>query len=468
MDQPPKPILDRLPALPPRPSSRSNLPSPVREEAAKKRLTARLEAMKAAQLEPPSVDPRTAAVAALMVSNFVSEETIRRQFIPLVGAKLFDVNALEDLPVAARFVLRILPKLGPELDEREVLPTASLVTTVRAIKEEMLRVASRHLGDIDDVHGRLVTVRLGETPAEHVYDLRMLADVWRAYGETLATEAGAAYRPEAEREARELATHLEMALLGPLSAEDEEWRSYLHRALAMLGPLYGEVCRAGRFIFYAERPESRFPSLVSVARVRRRLKRESNRRGESLPPPSGPSSRPPPTSIPPPEVSLVEISDSDESALAEAVSSVSTLRTPEPDTARSPSLNPLEEVSLDFSSLAGAGEDADADFATPDLDLEVTYASESNFYADVAGKKLGLFVATYVVKQPGTPIAVRLTLPQLDEPVHLKGTVRWVREFSPSIEAPPGMGVELAKLPPQAKRAVEAFVKVRPPLLHDE
>jgi len=287
MDQTPK-LLDRLPRLPPRPSSKTNLPAQgskakdgkekEKEEAAKKRLTARLEAMSTESLEPPAVDPRTAAVAGLMVANFIGDDAVRRCFLPLASAKLFDLNALDDLPVAARFVLRILPKLGPELDQRDALPKATLLGQIKLIKEEMLRTAERHLLDTDEAHGRLVSIRMGMSAADDVYDLRMLADLWRDYGDTLTSEARAAFRPDAEREARELANHLERALLGPLSEEDVEWRSYLYRALAMLVPLYDEVCRAGRFLFHDNKPEARFPSLASVARVRRRLRRETTRR----------------------------------------------------------------------------------------------------------------------------------------------------------------------------------------------
>jgi hypothetical protein len=486
MDPPPK-LLDRLPQLPPRPSSKSNLASPVRDEAARKRLTARLEAMSSDALEPPAVDPRTAAVAALMVANFVGDELARRRFIPLVGAKLFDVNALEDLPVAARFVLRILPKLGAELDQRDMFPKPSLLAQVKSTKEEMLRLVERHLGDTDEAHGRIVTIRLGDGSADDVHDLRMLADLWRDYAETLEVEAGAGYRRDAEREARELATHLELALLGPLSEEDEEWRSYLHRALAMLVPLYEEVCRAGRFLFHHEKPEARFPTLASVARVRRRLKRETSRRAESQPAvPVAHPSRPAGNKSIPPEISLADVSDNDEEALADAMSSVA----PGPPSAPPPAaeiprpppppreaqldqgevlnFDPLDVVRLDFSPTASAGEDADANMDTADLDLELTYASESNFYSDVIGHSIGLFVATFVVKQPGTPIGVRLSLPQLDEPIFVSGTVHWVREFSPSIEAPPGMGVALKPLSAAHKRAVEAFMKMRAPILHDD
>jgi hypothetical protein len=510
MTQPPKPLLDRLPAIPPRPSSKTNIPQQAtqgKEEAARKRLTAKLDAMSTDELAPPAVDPRTAAVSALMVANFVGEEETRKRFMPLVGAKLFDSSALEDLPVAARFVLRILPKLGADLDARGIAAPEALLADARAMKESLARLAERHLADLDDAHGRLVTIRLGDSAADTVYDLRMLADLCRDHAETLAAEAGTAYRGESESEARALAQKLEDALLGPQSTEDAEWRAYLLRALAMLVPIYEEVCRAGRFLFHHEKPEARFPTLASVARVRRRLKRESLRRVESSPHlPAARSSRPASKSIPP-EVSLVEVSFEEEQALAGVLASATPPPfaapvvpspivsispenlvsappdamppAPPPSAPKPPpapmaraaavpaNLDLIEAVTLDFGA-PSAAEDADLNLDTADLDLEVTYVSESNFYADLAGNDLGLFVATYVVKPPGTPLAVRLTVPQLDEPILVSGTVRWVREFSPSIEAPPGMGVALRPVAVNARRAIDAFMKVRAPILHDE
>ena len=548
MNQPPKPLLDRLPAIPPRPASKPNVPQQGKEEAARKRLTAKLDAMSADELAPPAVDPRTAAVAALMVANFVGEDEIRKRFTPLVGAKLFDPAALEDLPVAARFVLRILPKLGPDLDQRTVTIPEGLLSQARTMKDTLVRLAERNLAELDDAHGRHVTIRLGDGPADTVYDLRMLADLCRDHAEILQ-ESGGAYKGEFEREARHLAQRLEDALFGKQTEEDAEWRAYLLRALAMLVPIYEEVCRAGRFLFHHEKPEARFPTLASVARVRRRLKRESARRIESsshIPVARGVQ----PKSVPP-EVSLVEVSTEGENALAVALvthptpppmsavvtspivtvgakgvvpasrqkapqappidsSSLASFTPtlapgarpqsePPPEVyapalappvsappsgafelheeyvpALAPAMSPpagaldlLEAVTLDFSAPI-AGEDADSNLDTADLDLEVTYASESNFYADLAGTDLGLFVATFVVKAVGTPLAIRLTVPQLDEPVRVTGTVRWVREFSPSIEAPPGMGVALSSVSGRTRNAIDAFMQVRPPLLHDD
>ena len=39
------------------------------------------------------------------------------------------------------------------------------------------RIAERYLRDIDEAHGRIVTIRLGEGSADDVHDLRMLADL---------------------------------------------------------------------------------------------------------------------------------------------------------------------------------------------------------------------------------------------------------------------------------------------------
>jgi hypothetical protein len=488
MDQPPKPLLDRLPAVPPRPSSKTNV-SKVgagagKEEAARKRLTVKLEAMGADELDAPAVDPRTAAVASLMVANFVADEEVRKRFAPLVGAKVFDANALEDLPVAARFVLRILPKLGPDLDQRGTTAPPELLSAARAQRERLMRVVERQLADIDDAYGRLVTVRLGDGAADTVYDLRMLAGLCRDYAETLGSDG--AYNPNLEREGRDTAQRLEDVLLGPQNDEDREWRAYLLRALAMLVPLYEEVCRAGRFLFHHEKPEARFPSLASVARVRRRLRRETARRIESTPGmPAVRPSAPRMTDSVPPEVSLVEVSEEEEAALANAIEmtpiaplpivnavpeapAVAPAPTPAPvPSQRRIPIEAIEAVTLDFGA-PSAAEDADANLATADLDLEVTYASESNFYSDVTGTELGLFIATFVVKPPGTELAIRLTIPQLDEPIRVSGWVRWVREFSPSIEAPPGMGVALRPIEGRQRKAIDAFMKQRPPILHDE
>jgi hypothetical protein len=460
--QPPKPLFDRLPAVPSGASAKALVPNVGREEEARKRLKARLVPAAVAELRPSGVDPRTVAVSALMVANFVADAEVRKRFSKFVDAELLDANAFEDLPVAARLVLRILQKLGPDLDERTNAVPAELLAEARALRDRLIRLTERYLAGSDDANGRLVTVRLGEGAADTVYDLRMLAGLCRDHADTLVAEAAAAYSPDLERDARATAQRLEDALLGPQSEDEREWRAYVTRALAMLVPLYEEVCRAGRFLFHDEKPETQFPSLASVARVRRRLKRESTRRTEG----SGnssirPASLVPPRASLPPEVSFVGVSAEREQALAGALEAV-------PPPPRAAHFDALEVVRLDFGAPPSVPRGVEADEEMPDLELDLTLTSESNFYTDVGGAVLGLFIATFVVKPVGTPLVVRLSVPVLDEPFIVSGLVHWVLEFSPSIEAPPGIGLALRPVEGEPRRAIDAYMKVRQPILHDE
>ncbi len=471
--QPPKPLFDRLPAVPGA-SSKPSVPNIGREEDARKRLKARLAPMADAALRPPGVDPRTAAVSALMVANFVADPAVEKRFAKFAAAEFLDANALEDLPVAARLVLRILQKLGPDLGERTTDVPPELLAEAGALRDRLIRTAERFLGDIDDVSGQLVTVRLGDGAADTVYDLRMLAGLCRDHAETLASEAATAYSPDLERDARITAQRIEDALIGPQTEDEREWRAYVLRALAMLVPLYEEVCRAGRFLFHDQRPETHFPSLASVARVRRRLKRESVRRIEASGTTTTTSVRPPSVIPPrvsiPPEASLVDVSAEREQALASALEAI-------PPPPRNPQVAPLEVVSLDFaaapappavSAAPSVDADTDVDADLPDLELDLSLTCESNFYTDVSGTILGLFIATFVVKPVGTTLVVRLSVPVLDEPFIVSGVVQWVLEFSPSIEAPPGIGLALRPVQGEQRRAINAFMKVRAPILHDE
>ena len=185
-------------------------------------------------------------------------------------------------------------------------------------------------------------------------------------------------------------------------------------------------------------------------------------------PPSAPSRSGAPAATPP------TLHSSTPSVRASAPAPIhSSAPAPVPSSAPAPvpetlSFDPVEVVRLDFSPTASAGDDADTNLDTADLDLELSDVSESNFYSDVAGQSVGLFVATFVVKPPGTVISVRLSIPQLDGPILVSGTVHWVREFSPSIEAPPGMGLALKPLSPPHRHAVDAFLRARPAILHDD
>jgi uncharacterized protein (TIGR02266 family) len=460
-----------------------------REDSALKRLTGRLEQLDATTLEAPSVDPRTAAIAALMVANFVGREEAKERFATLIRAKLLDADAIDDLPVAARFILRILPKLGPEQGLGLANVPDLLLEVCRARREDLLRLTERHLSDIDEAHGRIATIKLGSGLADLVQDLRLLADLCRDYAEPLEKES-AGFDPTWSSDARLLAMELEVAIVGPLTDEEREWRAYLLKAWAMLITAYDEVCRAGRFLFFSDKPEARFPSLAAVTRVRRRIKRETARREGSLPP----SSMPRPSrhgrenhSIPP-EVSLVELPEETSTSSRPLVDVRPPSNASTPIEAPTP---PQDEATLALSSSDASvafAPSSPSPFKAFDLveapvelvnrasharigvELEVTYASESNFYTGLADgpSEVGLFVATYVVKPQGSRFSISLSLPDTDEPLMVKGVVRWVREFSPYIETPPGMGVSLQDVSAPDRARLDAFMRIRTPFFHDD
>jgi uncharacterized protein (TIGR02266 family) len=99
------------------------------------------------------------------------------------------------------------------------------------------------------------------------------------------------------------------------------------------------------------------------------------------------------------------------------------------------------------------------------LDVEVSLWSESHFYAGLSGgaSPAGLFVATYQPPRPGERVLVRVEL--LGEPIEVEGIVQWQRAASE--HAPPGVGVALADLAPQARRLVDAFCAARPPMYYE-
>lgn len=102
------------------------------------------------------------------------------------------------------------------------------------------------------------------------------------------------------------------------------------------------------------------------------------------------------------------------------------------------------------------------------IEAEVTYASDSNFYAGFAEDLSdgGLFIATYNLQPIGTRIEISFTLPN-GHIVNAVGQVRWVRDTrDDSDDAPPGMGVQFEALAPEDKRGIVAFLCRRDPMFY--
>lgn len=102
-----------------------------------------------------------------------------------------------------------------------------------------------------------------------------------------------------------------------------------------------------------------------------------------------------------------------------------------------------------------------------ELQLDVSLYSDSNFYAGLTENisEGGVFVATHKLMQVGETVDLNITFPP-DEQVRATGVVRWLREFNESSDANPGMGIQFVALDNQ--EPIEAFLKTRAPLFHEE
>lgn len=104
------------------------------------------------------------------------------------------------------------------------------------------------------------------------------------------------------------------------------------------------------------------------------------------------------------------------------------------------------------------------------LEVQVNYASASNFYAGFTEdlSDSGLFIATYDLQPIGTLIEITFSLPS-GHIIHSTGQVRWLRDTrDPSDDAPPGMGVMFQTLAPEDRRGIQEFLRRRDPLFFAE
>ena len=103
------------------------------------------------------------------------------------------------------------------------------------------------------------------------------------------------------------------------------------------------------------------------------------------------------------------------------------------------------------------------------VEMEVGIGSESNFYVGFTENlsATGVFVATYTPKAMGTKVDVTLTLPTGAHLV-VPGTVRWIRNASPSGDTWPGMGVQFDTLSDEDQTKIREFIRIRDPLFFDD
>ncbi len=246
-------------------------------------LRARLEALPDSGHEPPNVDPRAAALAAVMVCEFVAKEGVRKRFQRVGESGEVDIAHLADLNLVARGVLQIIPKLGRQDGSVSLPPAPSdSLASGRALVIAMVVVVLGSSDEIPDARALADYVKLGDDVVETAQNLRLLASFYGEYGEILAS-LGSKYEEGDADKARALARSIDASVAATDSAERKEWRRWLVRAWPLLETAYDEVCRAGRFIFHRERPLFKFPLLLSVGTTSRRLKRSEAAAAKAAP-----------------------------------------------------------------------------------------------------------------------------------------------------------------------------------------
>ena len=110
-------------------------------------------------------------------------------------------------------------------------------------------------------------------------------------------------------------------------------------------------------------------------------------------------------------------------------------------------------------------------FPRKPLQVEVGVYTETNFYQGFSENisEGGIFVATYDIKPTGEVIELEFKLPGEEEPIRVKGEVRWVREYNPANpDMIPGMGIQFIELSEEAGKKIEKFIREqREPYFYD-
>jgi uncharacterized protein (TIGR02266 family) len=103
------------------------------------------------------------------------------------------------------------------------------------------------------------------------------------------------------------------------------------------------------------------------------------------------------------------------------------------------------------------------------VDIAIDKGSEHNFWAGLALEVEGggVFVATYQALELGTIVDVRVTLPDVAEPMTVEGVVRWTRPHLDGSDGAAGVGIKFLELSTDAHERFERFAKLRAPIVFE-
>ncbi len=375
--------------------------------------------------ERPSADPHSAAVTALLASDFLDHADLKDK---VKAHKELSQESLAELRTLSRAILHCLEKLGGDWFpmEGKAPPLGELRDNGVTQRDALIALLDANVKDAA-VRSIVDSIKKGDGDVDLVLDLRALAALVDTHVSAGASRADADKAKEAATNGRALADKAEAKLAEGEPKEHAEWRDNVVRAWTLFAPKYEEIAAAARAFTNEGLSSAKFPPLYTVSRARRSRKRGS---------------------ISPPAESL-------RPAKLQA-------------TSEAPKFD-LMEVSPASTGVPSQGAGARRTSPRYAIEMEVGIGSESNFYVGFTENlsASGVFVATYSPKPIGSKVDVTLTMPTGTQLV-VPGTVRWMRNASPSGDTWPGMGVQFDKLSDEEEHKIRDFIRFRDPLFFDD
>jgi len=119
---------------------------------------------------------------------------------------------------------------------------------------------------------------------------------------------------------------------------------------------------------------------------------------------------------------------------------------------------------------SSAAERAERQAERHELEINVDFESESNFYTGLTQNIStgGIFLATHAPKRVGDHVRLRFMLPGAPRPIEVDTEVRWLRHASSlhRSDGPPGMGLRFLSLSAEDADVIQRFLDNRDSLYY--
>jgi uncharacterized protein (TIGR02266 family) len=422
------------------------------------------------QVRVPFADPKAGGMTALLMASYLVQPSVAKVCTELASSEGWDFARLvDDLRMHARAMTHLVQRLGGDwlTEPADPLPS-DLELRASEVRARMLAAASDALESAEDRQW-IAAIQRGTGSLDLAMDLESLVAFYDVHP---SVSASAHFVPHDARRASALATEICDYASKLEGRPNDADRDTLYRAFARFVPLYETAVRIGRCALSAQASANRFPLLATLSRS------HQGRRGPGKPPGAPPRLRPPPPrpqpsgrtgTVPPPAPGVgvpIHVSGGAGSRIA-----------PEAATARA---NPSADHGAAFEPvrhtipIPGAAprpparEGTEREHDRSVVELEVSLASESNFYLGFTENfsQGGVFVATYAIKPVGERVELRVVLE--GQEIVVAGVVKWLRTPEEGAEAWPGMGIEFESLTTHQERAIRDFLRRRNAMFFDE